>query len=279
MKKFILAVGMLMLAGQSFAIDKPRLEKHLRSMLGLDGRTPMNVGEATQSDFAALLSVPVEIGGSSYVVYMTPDEKKYFWGNLNDLTIDPDQAKMEKINFKNAWTKGSKSAPVTIVEYTDLQCPYCSRAHSGLSQDLYKKYTKDQVRVVFKHFPLPMHNWAEPAHVAAECAAQQLGGEAFWKVADYYFVNQQSVNKANFDQKNAELATQLKLNKTKFNQCMTSIEPLNKVRADKQEGSDIGVSSTPTIFINGRLRRGFSKFDDLIPLIDEKLAEAKARKK
>lgn len=277
MKKFVVALGFLLMAGQSFAINKPALEKHLRAMLGLDGRMAITIGEATKSDFADLLSVPVTINNGSYIVYMTPDEKKYFWGNLNDMTVDPDKSKMDKISFTKVWSKGSKSAPVTIVEYTDLQCPYCSRAHTGLSTDLYKNYTKDQVRVVFKHYPLPMHNWAETGSVAAECAGEQ-SADAFWKMADYFFANQSTVNKGNVNQLALEQATKLKLNTGKFQQCMSSLEPLNRVRADKQEGTEIGVSSTPTIFINGRMKRGFGQFSDIQPLIDEKLAEARAKK-
>jgi protein-disulfide isomerase len=275
----MLAIGLMLIAGQSFAINKVALEKHLRGMLGLDGRTQIEVGEGKPSDFAGLLAVPVTISGGSYMVYMTPDEKKYFWGNLNDMTIDPDQSKMDKINFTNVWTKGSKTAPVTIVEYTDLQCPYCSRAHAGLSKDLYANYTKEQVRVVFKHYPLPMHPWAEPAAVAAECAGAQGGQDAFWKMADYFFMGQSSFTKTNVNDMAIKQASKLRLSTSKFQQCLSSIEPLNRVRADKEEGNNLGVSSTPTLFVNGRLRRGFGRFEDLQAVIDEKLAEAKTKKK
>lgn len=276
MKKLVLAAGFLFLTMQCFAINKGALEKHLRAMLSVDPRMKIEVGEAKMSDVAGLLAVPVTVGNGSYLVYMTPDEKKYIWGNLNDMSIDPDRSKMEKIKLTGVWSKGSKSAPVTIVEYTDLQCPYCSRAHEGLSDDLYKKYTKDQVRVVFKHYPLPMHNWAENAAVAAECAGQQTP-DAFWKMTDFFFKNQPTLTKETVTQKSLEQAGNINLSVSKFQKCLSEVEPFNRVRADKQEGTDLGVASTPTLFINGRQHRGFSKFEDLQPLIDEKLDEAKAR--
>jgi protein-disulfide isomerase len=276
MKKTFGFLCALLLVTPSFAIDKNRLARHMRAMLGIDTRSEIVVGDPTPSTFAGLLTVPVTIGGGNYVIYLTQDEKQYFWGNVNDLAIDPDKSKMEKISMANVHSKGSKSAPVTIVEYTDLQCPYCSRAHEGLSKDLYAKYTKDQVRVVFKHYPLGMHPWAEPAAVAAECAGQQ-SEDAFWKMADMYFMNQSSFTTANVSSKAVEKAQALKLNMTKYNQCLSSVDALNKVRADREEGNQLGVSSTPTLFVNGRMRRGFGRFEDLQVVIDEKLAEAKKK--
>jgi protein-disulfide isomerase len=147
-----------------------------------------------------------------------------------------------------------------------------------LNNELYKKYTKDQVRVVFKHYPLPMHPWAEPAAVASECAGAQAGQDGFWKMADYFFVNQTSLTKDNVNTKALEQAKAQKLNVPKFQSCLSSIEPLNRVRADHEEGNEMGVSSTPTLFVNGRQRRGFGRFEDLSSVIDEKLAEAKPKK-
>jgi protein-disulfide isomerase len=277
-KRILTTVGLMLIAAQSFAFNKPALESHLRGMLGLDGRTPIEVGDATPANFAGLLAVPVTIGGGTYMVYMSTDESKYLWGNLNDLTVNPDKSRMDKINLTNAWSKGSKTAPVTIVEYTDLQCPYCSRAHISLNTELYKKYTKDQVRVVFKHYPLPMHSWAETAAVAAECAGAQSGQEGFWKMVDYFFVNQGSFTKTNVNDMIIAQAKRQHLNMPKLDACLSSSEPLSRVRANKEEGSELGVSSTPTLYINGRQRRGFSRFEDISSVIDDKLAEAKSKK-
>src|SRR5262245_12865006 len=80
-----------------FALDKEKLTKHLRAMLNTDTRTQITVGDPAPSNFAGLLAVPVNINRNDFVVYMTTDEKQYFWGNLNDLSVNPDQDRLSKL--------------------------------------------------------------------------------------------------------------------------------------------------------------------------------------
>lgn len=257
------------------ALDKPWVAKNLRAMLNLDTRIDIVVGDPSPSDFAGLMSVPVTIGGGQYVIYVTNDEKRYFWGNVNDLTVDPDQVRMSRMNMKNVHALGSKTAPVTVVEFSDMECPHCSAGHKGMKDNLYKKYTKDQVRLVYKHYPLSTrHLWAETAANAAECAAEQKEA-AFWDMAGYFYDNQAKISTATVKSKALDMAAKLQLNKAQFSQCLNDGKYLWRTQADKKEGEGVGVFSTPTYFVNGRMRKGWNTFEDIRVVIDEKLKDLK----
>lgn len=143
---------------------------------------------------------------------------------------------------ENDWVRGGKDAKITIVEFSDFQCPYCARFHSVLKEAL-DKHPND-VRAVFKHLPLAMHSSAEPAALAAECAGEQ---GKFWEYSDALFANQAKINAAYL----GALAKELKLDSAKFDKCLADKKYLSKVEADKKQASDNGARSTPTWFING----------------------------
>ena len=257
------------------ALDKEKLAVHLRKALNLDKNTEIKVmSEPRPAGFGDLNVVDVTVGGGTYPVYINKDETQYLWGYAFDLRKDPDAERMKAISLKNAHAKGSASAPVTIVEYSDLQCSYCKKAHEVLSTELHKHYSKDDVRLVFKHYPLNSHAWAEPAAVAAECAGSQSEA-AFWEMTDQIFDEADKITAENVGAKVREIADGLGLNMQRFKSCQGSDRILKRVRADKNEGNALGVSSTPTLFVNGRMKRGFRDFNDLKALIDEQLEEAK----
>ncbi len=271
MKKVFLVFIAASLATSVWAFDKDALVVHLRETLSLDTRAEIKVvSDPMPSGIGNLSVVNVTIGGAPYPVYFSPDEKKYIWGFVSDFTIDPDKLHASQINPKTGHAKGSATAPVTVVEFSDLQCPHCKDAHDEIKKDLYKTYKPEQVRFVFKHFPLNGHDWAEPAAVASECAADQKEA-AFWTVSDYFFSNQAKVTKDNVKAQSMEAAKASNLNLATFEKCLASPAVLERVRDNKKEGTALGVASTPTLFINGRQRRGFRDFDDIKVVVDEKL--------
>jgi protein-disulfide isomerase len=210
-------------------------------------------------------------------VFLSQDEKQYIWGYAVDLTVDPDEMRERNLNLNNVRSKGSASAPVTIVEFTDMQCPFCKNVHDILKKDLYSSYTTNDVRLVFKHFPLSNHAWAEKAAIAAECAGEQKQ-EAFWKMTDSIFADSVSISTANIQGKVQGFAKASGINMDSFNQCYESQKPLAKVQYDRREGGMVGVNSTPTLFINGRMLRGIRSFEDVKVVIDEKRKEAAKKK-
>jgi protein-disulfide isomerase len=162
--------------------------------------------------------------------------------------------------------KGPATAPITIVEYSDFQCPYCARVNPTLDQ--VRKTYGDKVRIVFKDFPLPNHPEAPKAAEAAHCAGEQ---GKFWELHDRMFANQQALQVPQIKQ----YATQEGLDMNAFNQCLDSARHAGRVAENLKSGEALGVGSTPTLYVNGRPIVGAQSFDYFKAVIDEELARAR----
>jgi protein-disulfide isomerase len=160
---------------------------------------------------------------------------------------------------------GPATAKVTIVEWSDFECPFCSRAVPTINK-IKETYGKD-VRVVFRHQPLPMHPNAKPA-AAASMAAHEQG--KFWEMHDKLFANQRALDRANLD----KYAQELGLDMARYKAAMDSNKYAAKIDADSSSGSAVGANGTPAFFINGRFLSGAQPFEAFKPLIDEEIAKA-----
>jgi len=162
---------------------------------------------------------------------------------------------------------GSASAPVTLIEFSDFQCPFCQRVAPTLKQ-VKEKYG-DKLRVVWKDFPLTqIHPQAFKAGEAGHCAADQ---GKFWEYHDRLFANQQALQPTDLK----KYATDLGLDANAFNTCLDSSKYGERVRDGVAEGSRLGVNSTPTIYINGRVLSGAQPFETFVTMIDEELSKSK----
>lgn len=170
------------------------------------------------------------------------------------------------VNIKDAPVKGSGSAKVTIVEYSDFQCPFCSKAAVTISE-LEKKYGS-KVKVAYKNFPLPFHSQARLAAEAAQCANAQ-NPKLFWKMHDAMFADQTKLDKDNL------LATAKKIGvkEADFKTCLDSDKYKSVIEADMAEGQKLGIKSTPTFFINGKLVSGAQPVEVFSEVIDEEIAK------
>jgi protein-disulfide isomerase len=140
-------------------------------------------------------------------------------------------------------SKGPASAPVTIVEFSDFQCPYCAKAEDTL-QRIMKDYD-GKVRLVYRDFPLPMHTQAQKAAEASQCAGDQ---GKYWEMHAKLFQNQRSLQ----PDKLKEYAKDLGLDQAKFDKCLDSGEKAKVVEANKEAGEAVFVSGTPSFFVNGQ---------------------------
>lgn len=145
---------------------------------------------------------------------------------------------------------GKKDAKVTVIEYSDFQCPFCSQIEPALAQ-MMKDFPND-VRMIYRHFPLSFHENAQKAAEASECAAKLGGNDAFWKMHDKLFANQQTLGTELY----TRLAGELGLNAANFKKCLDSGETAAIVNSDMASGNDAGVNGTPATFINGKLISG-----------------------
>ena len=165
----------------------------------------------------------------------------------------------------DAPVRGPANAPVTIVEFSDYQCPYCKRAHSTVEQ-LVAQYPND-VRLIFLDYPLPSHTRAAPAAEAARCAHEQ---GKYWE----YQNNLMTVSGDLSDDDLKKRATDLGLDATKFGACLTSDKHVATVQAGFEEGARAGVTGTPTFFVNGRMLVGAKPIEQFKAIIDEEIKRA-----
>jgi protein-disulfide isomerase len=162
---------------------------------------------------------------------------------------------------------GSASAPVTIVEFSDFQCPFCQRVAPTLKQ--VQKTYGDKVRIVWKDFPLTqIHPEAFKAGEAAHCAGEQ---GKFWEYHDRLFANQQALQADSLKKYAAEAG----LDAAKFNACVDTSKYGDRVREGVAQGSRLGVNSTPTLYVNGRMLSGAQPYEAIAAVIDEELARGK----
>jgi protein-disulfide isomerase len=165
-----------------------------------------------------------------------------------------------------AMVKGPATAPVTIVEFSDYQCPYCARAQQALAQVL-KEYD-GRVRIVFKDLPLPSHALARPAHEAARCAGA-LG--RYWAYHDRLFAAQPAFERADL----VRYAVELGLPREAFERCVDERRFASAVEADVAQARGLGVRSTPTFLINNRPLVGAHPVENFRSAIDDALQAAR----
>lgn len=159
-------------------------------------------------------------------------------------------------------SKGPDNAPITIVEFSDFECPFCSRINPTLAQ--VQQTYGDKVRIVFRHFPLGMHPNAQKAAEASLCAHDQ---GKFWELHDLMFEDQRALA---VDALKAK-ASQLGLEAEAFNGCLDSGKYAAQVAADMAAGTEAGVSGTPAMFINGIPISGAVPYEQVAPVIDAEL--------
>lgn len=183
--------------------------------------------------------------------------QRYVFPASLDLTdappLEPQRAAKEtesELLADKSPTIGAKDAPLTIVVFFDFQCPACRSVAEVFEQEVFSKQ-KGSVRIVYKHFPLQKHAWAMPAAEAAVCASLQKA-DAFWTVHDFVLGHQDQLTEMNFQQEMDSLLSQHpKLNAKKFASCVQHGTARRTVLRDIELGRRLGVTVTPTLFVNG----------------------------
>jgi len=163
--------------------------------------------------------------------------------------------------------RGPADAPVTLVAFSDFECPFCARVTPTLTQ-LEEEYG-DRLRVVFKHFPLPMHARAMDAHKAAVAAGEQ---GRFWEMHDRIFAAPQSLDPASL----RAHAEAIGLDMAAYDAAVASPETEARIRGDLAQGQQAGVRGTPSFVVNGRLFSGALPYEAFKAQVDQALAQAEA---
>jgi protein-disulfide isomerase len=162
-------------------------------------------------------------------------------------------------------SKGPATAPVTIVEFSDFECPFCVRAEATVKEVLAAYPGK--IRLVYRDYPLPNHSKAPKAAEAAHCAGDQ---GKYWEMHERLFASGNEIDVPDLK----KYAGELKLEQAKFEKCLDSGEKTKLVEEHRKAGEEAGVSGTPAFFVNGRMINGAQPLEAFKKIIDEELASA-----
>lgn len=177
--------------------------------------------------------------------------------NLRVLLAPP----VAEVNLEGAYVKGSKNAPVVLVEFADYECPYCQKVNP-LLQKLKDEYG-DKLAIVYKDFPLPMHRRAQKAAEAGRCAGEQ---GKFWEYHDVLYYSKQT--EINDLKKHAQV---LKLDEEKFNKCLDGGVEAAAVKKDLEEGMKLALPGTPSYFVNNHFFHGAVEYPALREIVEQQL--------
>jgi len=261
-----------------------RIERHVRAYYNIPGEVQVLISAPKASDFPNYDAVVVSfVNGQKkqdYDFLVAKDGKTLIRMTRMDLSTDPYTELMKKIDVSGRPTRGGKDAKVVAVNYDDFQCPYCSRMHQALFPQLQQEYG-DRVRFIYKDFPLAeIHPWATHAAVNANCLAAQ-NGDAYWDFADWVHASQKEVNAAKpLDSQFALLDKQADLLGQKRSLDAAKLQPCIKaqkddlVQASLREGNLLGITATPTMFINGEKVDGALPINELRAIFDRALKDA-----
>jgi protein-disulfide isomerase len=260
------------------ASQAQKVEVFLRYYFALGAEVQITVSTPTELGTSGLLEVPIEVksaeGSDKIKMYLTKDGRYLLRGELSDLTTDPLAENIAKMQTANAPVLGDPKAPITLVEYSDFECPVCRNLHDAL-RGLLPNYP--QVKVIFKDFPIDaIHPWARTAALAGRCAYQQ-NPKAFWKVYDLIYDNQDLISAATAWDKMLDLAGRAGLNTDTFKSCLASPQAAAEVDASLANGQLLEVRATPTVFVNGRRISGADPHT-VQQYIDYEVAQIKAGK-
>jgi protein-disulfide isomerase len=262
------------------AFDKTVLENYVRHLELFVGNVKMKIDDPQPSKVLPGYSeVGVHLtydgGSKDEVYYVSQDGQTLIQGGdpstptIFNIAKSPFQPALDKLHTEGQPSFGPANAPVTIVEFGDLECPSC-KAEAPALRELLPQFYKDKVRVVFKDFPLEsIHPWARAASDAARCVFHQ-NKETFWKFYDWMYETQEQVNPDNLKSKVMDWAKMNGIDTAKLGTCIDTKATDGEVAQNMAEGRALGVHGTPSLFIDGR-RIGGVDFQVLQQIIDEEL--------
>lgn len=263
---------------------KRRLVTYLQENKGLSSAMCLRVDEIGHNDkcYRQLRFSSTTYGQPfEQTFYLSPDQK-FLSPELYELDVshkeqDRRQSAVVQARLEEASgpALGTKNGAVTLVIFSDFQCPYCKQAAEVL-RSIAASDDGGQIRVEFRHHPLRSHSWARKASRLAACAGRMDGTGAFWDVHDFLFAQQDSLTSETVEDKVlAFVASRQKLDINAFQQCIQSSQPDEVLLRDENIANGLNVTGTPTMFINGSKQVGVPNADSLRILIDQ-YARAKA---
>lgn len=163
---------------------------------------------------------------------------------------------------------GDKNAPITMIEFSDYECPFCFRYFNDSYPKIIEKYVNTgKMKIVFRDYPLNFHQGAFPSALAAECVRDQSDDAKYFEMHDKIFSDQANLNKETF----ITYVNELGLDEAKFTKCFDDQKFSDEIYADLADGQSAGIKGTPGFFINGQLVSGAQPFEVFEAVIEEQL--------
>jgi protein-disulfide isomerase len=259
-----------------------RIEVMVRSQFNVPPDIQVTLGQRTSSQFAGYENLPVTLtraGRSQVIKFLISSDNKTL-ARLETFDLDKDPAL--NIDIAGRPIRGNPAAKVTVINFDDLECPYCARMHQALFPDTLNRY-KDKVRFVYKDDPLvEIHPWAMHAAVDANCLAAQ-NGDVYWKFVDYLHSHGQEINGqdrdptksyAALDRIAKDEATVAKLDAARLDACISKQDD-TQVKESRKLADSLGIEGTPAVFVEGeRVNGGAVPEEQLWIVIDRALRAA-----
>lgn len=225
----------------------------LQAQVGWEPQTTWKIVSIKPSKAEGLAEVVVQISGpqgqGGQTFFVSADGKHAVFGDIVPFGKHPfEETRLELEKRAKGPSRGAATAPVTIVEFSDLQCPHCKEAAPTVEKLLSEN---PSVHFIFQNFPLPMHNWALKGAAYADCVGK-ASNEAFWKFINSVYAAQADITAENADQKLTGLADQAGVKGADIAACSTLPETQTRVENSIALGKSVDVTATPTLFINGR---------------------------
>lgn len=250
----------------------------LFQMFGYDATVTWKVEDIRPSEVPGLAEVTVTLtngqGSNQNKLLVSSDGKHAISGDVLPFGAKPfedSRAKLEK--GVNGPAKGPAKAPVTIVEFSDMQCPHCQKAAPVIEQVMAQE---PDAHFVFQNFPLPAHNWAAKAAAYVDCVGR-ASNDAVWKFIQKTFDDQSNITEANADEKLKAAATASGVNGDEMATCADKSATKARVEASLQLGKSLGVTGTPTLFINGRNVPGGAPAEVIKKIVDFAASQEKGQ--
>jgi protein-disulfide isomerase len=242
----------------------------LQQTFGYDPQLTWKIVSIKPSEAEGLAEVNVLMSGpqgqGTQRFFVSGDGKHAVVGDIIPFGKHPfEQTRLQLEKKVTGPSRGPASAPVTVVEFSDLQCPHCKEANPTVERLVNED---PDVRFVFQNFPLPSHNWAQKAAEYADCVGR-ASNDAIWKFIDGVYAAQNDVTADNADEKLTDLADKAGVKGSDIAACAAQPETESRVQASVDLGKSLNVDSTPTIFINGRpVGVSGNNYDVLKQLVD-----------
>jgi len=281
----LILLATLLAAGSALIAQAPnqpavheKIMRYVRDRFGIPASVTITMTDLRETPYADYLETTVTLDDGkekrTQPLFVSKNLRYMVEGGIFNLGGDNREDIVRLISLQDQPAQGPATAPVTLVEYSDLECPVCANLQQALETEIVPKYG-DKLRVVFKEFPLvTIHDWALTGAIAAQCT-YQVDPSKYVAFRSAVYKNQPSLNADHARDMLLHIGAEAGVDNMKLAACIDAKASLSRVEANMREGEALGVGQTPTSYVNGRMLVGAPPAADFYKLIDEAMHDPK----